>query len=126
MKAGLRNAQSGFGLIEIMISIVVLGLVGATTFYFLHSQNTNTGLGTDISKGMFVAKCKLDSLRVNRYGSLATGCDTVNNRFIRQWFVTTDLLADRKTIQLQVSWPLSAQHTITFNTIVGDDQYKVY
>jgi hypothetical protein len=126
MKPSPQGRQAGFGLLEIVISIVFLGLVGSTTFYFLHSQDKNTGLGTDISKGMFVAKRKLDSLRVNRYGTLATGCDTVNNRYIRQWFVSTDLLADRKTIQLQVSWPLSAQHTITFNTIVGDDQYKVY
>jgi prepilin-type N-terminal cleavage/methylation domain-containing protein len=126
MKPGHASAQSGFGLIEIVISIVILGLVGSTTFYFLHSQDKNSGLGTDISKGMFVAKRKLDSLRVNRYGSLATGSDTVSNRYIRQWFVSTDLVSDRKTIQLQVSWPLSAKHTITFNTIVGDDQYKVY
>jgi len=126
MKPGRTRAQAGFGLVEIMVSIVVLGLVGSTTFYFLHSQDRNTGIGTDISKGMFVAKRKLDSLRVNRYGSVATGCDTVNSRFIRRWYVSTDLIADRKTIQLLVSWPLSAQHTITFNTIVGDDQYKVY
>jgi prepilin-type N-terminal cleavage/methylation domain-containing protein len=126
MRPGPRSSQAGFGLIEIVISIVILGLVGSTTFYFLHSQDRNEGLGTDISKGMFVAKRKLDSLRVNSYGSLNTGCDTVNNRYIRRWYVSTDLIADRKTVQLLVSWPLSAQHTITFNTIVGDDQYKVY
>lgn len=121
-----RAGQAGFGLLEIMISVVILGLVGSTTFYFLHSQNTNTGLGTDISKGMFVGKRKLDSLRVVRYGSVATGCDTVGNRYIRRWYVSTDLITDRKTVELLVSWPLSAQHTISFNTIVGDDQYKVY
>jgi prepilin-type N-terminal cleavage/methylation domain-containing protein len=118
--------QAGFGLLEIMISVVILGLVGSTTFYFLHSQNQNTGLGTDISKGMFVGKRKLDSLRVVRYGTVATGCDTVSNRYIRRWYVSTDLITDRKTVELLVSWPLSAQHTISFNTIVGDDQYKVY
>lgn len=121
-----RPAQAGFGLLEIVISIVILGLVGATTFYFLHSQNANTGYGTDLSKGMFVGKRKLDSLRVVRYGSIATGCDTVNYRYIRRWYVSTDLVTDRKTVELLVSWPLSAQHTISFNTIVGDDQYKVY
>lgn len=126
MKTRSLAAQSGFGLIEIIISIVILGLVGSTSFYFLHSQDKNTGLGTDISKGMFVAKRKLDSLRVVNYGIVSTGSDTVNNRYIRRWYVSTDLVTDRKTIQLLVSWPLSAQHTITFNTIVGDDQYKVY
>jgi prepilin-type N-terminal cleavage/methylation domain-containing protein len=121
-----RADQAGFGLLEIMISVVILGLVGSTTFYFLHSQNQNTGLGTDISKGMFVGKRKLDSLRVVRYGIVATGCDTVSNRYIRRWYVSTDLITDRKTVELLVSWPLTSQHTISFNTIVGDDQYKVY
>ena len=74
----------------------------------------------------FVGKRKLDSLRVIRYGTVSAGCDTVNHRFIRRWFVTTDLVGDRKSVELLVSWPLSAQHTITFNTVVGDDQYKVY
>jgi type II secretory pathway pseudopilin PulG len=126
MNPSRRAAQSGFGLLEIVISVVILSLVGATTFYFLRSQDSNTALGTDLSKGMFVAKRKLDSLRVVQYGTIATGCDTVNSRYIRRWYVNTDLITDRKTIQLLVSWPLSASHTITFNTIVGDDQYKVY
>lgn len=120
------KGQAGFGLLEIMISIVLLGLVGGTTFYFLHSQNTNTNLGTDLSKSMFVGKRKLDSLRVMRYGLVQTGSDTVNNRYIRRWYITTDLDTDRKRVDLLVSWPLSASHTVTFNTLVGDDQYKVY
>jgi hypothetical protein len=120
------HAQAGFGLLEILISVVLLGLVGSTTFYFLRSQDSNTNLGTDLSKGMFIGKRKLDSLRVASYGSVAAGCDTVNNRYIRRWYISTDLVADRKSVELLVSWPLSAQHTITFNTVVGDDQYKVY
>ena len=124
MNAG--RAQGGFGLLEIMISMVLLGLVAASTFYFLRSQDSNTALGTDISKGMFVGKRKLDSLRVVSYGTVSAGCDTVNNRFIRRWYIATDLVADRKTVELLVSWPLSAKHTISFNTMVGDDQYKVY
>ncbi len=124
--ATLRKSQAGFGLLEIIISVVLLGLVGSSTFYFLRTQRTNSGIGTDLSKGMFVGKRKLDSLRVVSYGAVSAGCDTVNNRFIRRWYVTTNLVADHKTVELLVSWPLSAKHTITFNTVVGDDQYKVY
>lgn len=123
---GAAGSQQGFGLLEIIVSVVVMGLVGSTTFYFLHSQDENSGLGTDISKGMFVGKRKLDSLRVVQYGAIATGCDTVNSRYIRRWYVATDLVTDRKSVELLISWPLSAKHTLTFNTIVGDDQYKVY
>lgn len=118
--------QAGFGLLEVMISVALLGLVGSSTFYFLKTQSKSSGIGTDLSKGMFLGKRKLDSLRVIQYGSVSAGCDTVNQRYIRRWYVTSDLIADRKTIELLVSWPLSAKHTITFNTVVGDDQYKVY
>jgi type II secretory pathway pseudopilin PulG len=121
-----RNAQSGFGLLEIVISIVLLGLVGSTTFYFLRNQSNASNIGTDLSKGMFIGKQKMDSLRVSAYGGVSSGCDTVNHRFVRRWYVSTDLVGDRKTVELLVSWPLSAKHTISFNTIVGDDQYKVY
>ena len=111
---------------EVLISVVLLGLVGSSTFYFLGGQRTASGVGTDLSKGMFLGKRKLDSLRVVSYGTVAGGCDTVNNRYVRRWYISTDLVADRKTVELLVSWPLSAKHTITFNTVVGDDQYKVY
>lgn len=126
MERTRTSGQAGFGLLEIVISVVLLALVGATTFYVLHTQDANATLGTDLSKGMFVGKRKLDSLRVVRYGTVSAGCDTVNNRFIRRWYVSTDLVGDRKSVELLVSWPLSVQHTITFNTVVGDDQYKVY
>jgi hypothetical protein len=120
------GGESGFGLLEILISVVLLGLVGSSTFYFLRSQNNTSSIGTDLSKGMFVGKRKLDSLRVVPYGSISAGCDTVNNRFIRRWYVSTNLVSDHKTVELLISWPLSARHTITFNTVVGDDQYKIY
>lgn len=122
----LVHRQAGFGLLEVMISVALLGLVGSSTFYFLKSQSNSSGIGTDLSKSMFLGKRKLDSLRVIQYGYVSAGCDTVNQRYIRRWYVSTDLVTDRKTVELLVSWPLSAKHTITFNTVVGDDQYKVY
>lgn len=118
--------QAGFGLMEIVVAVVLLGLVGAATFHFLRSQGQAAAVGTDLSKGMFLGKRKLDSLRVIQYGYVTAGSDTVNNRYIRRWYVSTDLVTDRKTVELLVSWPLSATHTISFNTVIGDDQYKVF
>jgi hypothetical protein len=120
------QGQAGFGMLEVIISVILLGLVGSATFYFLKSSSKSSGLGTDLSKGMFLGKRKLDSLRVIQYGYVSAGSDTVSKRYIRRWYVTTDLVTDRKTVELLVSWPLSVQHTITFNTVIGDDQYKVY
>jgi len=118
--------QSGFGLLEAVIGIVLLAIVGTTTFNFLRTQHQAANLGTDLSKSMFLGKRKLDSLRTIQFGSVLSGSDTVGSRFIRRWFVTADLVKDRKTVELLVSWPLSAQHTITFNSVIGDDQYEVY
>lgn len=121
-----HRAQAGFGLLEVLVSVVLLGLVGTATYWFLRSQDQAAAIGTDLSKGMFLGKRKLDSLRVIQYGYVSAGCDTVNQRYIRRWYVSTDLVTDRKTVELLVSWPLSARHTITFNTVIGDDQYKVF
>jgi prepilin-type N-terminal cleavage/methylation domain-containing protein len=120
------RGQRGFGLMEVVISMVLLGLVGSAAFQFLRGQRTATNVGTDLSKGMFLGKKKLDSLRVINFGAVAAGCDTVGSRYIRRWYVSTDLVTDRKSVELLISWPLSAKHTITFNTMIGDDQYKVY
>lgn len=121
-----HRAQAGFGLLEVLVSVVLLGLVGTATYWFLRGQDQAAAIGTDLSKGMFLGKRKLDSLRVIQYGYVSAGCDTVNQRYIRRWYVSTDLVTDRKTVELLVSWPLSARHTITFNTVIGDDQYKVF
>ncbi|HLP43617.1 MAG TPA: prepilin-type N-terminal cleavage/methylation domain-containing protein, partial [Fibrobacteria bacterium] len=106
-----HRAQAGFGLLEVLVSVVLLGLVGTATYWFLRSQDQAAAIGTDLSKGMFLGKRKLDSLRVIQYGYVSAGCDTVNKRFIRRWYVSTDLVTDRKTVELLVSWPLSARHT---------------
>lgn len=121
-----RGGQGGFGLLEVIISVIILGLVASATFYFINSQGKASSIGTDLSKGMFLGKRKLDSLRIIQYGYVSTGSDTVNNRYMRRWYVSTDLITDRKSVELLVSWPLSAKHTITFNTVIGDDQYKAY
>lgn len=120
------RAQRGFGLMEVVISMALLGLVGSTAFYFMRGQKVASDVGTDLSKGMFLGKKKLDSLRVITFGAVSAGCDTVSGRYIRRWYISTDLVTERKSVELLVSWPLSAKHTITFNTLIGDDQYKVF
>lgn len=115
--------QDGFGLVEVVISMVLLALLGTAVFYFLGGQSKGTAAGTDLTKGVHHGKQKLDSLKVLPYSYITMGSDTVASRYIRSWKLTT--ATGRKTITMNVYWPLTAQHHISLHTVVGDDQYKL-
>jgi hypothetical protein len=92
----------------------------------MNGKDSGSDEGTDLGGGVSAGKRKLDSLRIFPYRELAAGCDTVAGRYIRRWYVTTNRVSEFKSVELLVSWPLSARHTITFNTLVGNDLYKIH
>jgi prepilin-type N-terminal cleavage/methylation domain-containing protein len=122
-------SQAGFSLIEILVSAVVCAILATAAFYFLSSQNGMGVAGNDLMKGVNLGKLKMDSLKVAAYEDLASGSDTVSERYIRAWHVT--ILRDgggaetgRKKIDISVIWPLTADHTVTMATLKSDDKYK--
>lgn len=121
--------QGGFTLVEVMVSMVVLGGLAASAFYILSSQN---GMGTrtnDVLKGVNLGKLAMDSLKVADYAVLEAGSDTIGDRYIRSWRITlgTDghgVPTGRKRIDLTVHWPLTAEHTLAFASVKSDARYK--
>jgi prepilin-type N-terminal cleavage/methylation domain-containing protein len=125
----LRSTQSGFSLIEILVAAVIIGILSVSVFYFLNSQNRISLRGNDVVKGTHLGKLKFDSLKVTDYAELASGSDTVTDRYIRSWHVTPlrggdGLLNGRKQIELTILWPLTADHALTFASLKSDDKYK--
>lgn len=123
------ESQQGFSLIEILVAAVVVAILATSAFYFLNSQNGMSRAGNDLMKSVNLGKLKMDSLKVTAYADLASGSDTVTARYIRSWNVTVmrdgaGLPTGRKKIEMNVIWPLTAEHTVTLATLVSDDLYK--
>jgi type II secretory pathway pseudopilin PulG len=121
--------QAGFSLLEAAVSMVILGLLTVSVFYFLSSQNKIGVRSNDQQKGLNLGKLAMDSLKVAPYDSLSAGSDTVGERFIRSWHITLsadehDIPTGRKKIDLTVHWPLTAERHLTFSSILGDPRFK--
>lgn len=123
------GSQAGFSLIEALVAAMVGGLLTVSACYFLSAQNGMGLRSADMLKGLNFGKHKMDSLKVSDYDSLAAGSDTLGDRYIRAWRVTR--LTDAggaptglKKIELSVYWPLTAEHTVAFTSLLGDKKFK--
>lgn len=123
------DPQAGFSLLEVVVSAVVVGLVAVSAFYFLNSQNRMGAKGGDMVKGVNFGKQTMDSLKVLNYDALASGSDTVSERYVRSWAVSQiyDGLGNpigQKTIEVAVRWPLTGDQSVYFTSVKSDDKYK--
>jgi prepilin-type N-terminal cleavage/methylation domain-containing protein len=123
------DPQRGFSLVEVIVSMMVLGMLSVSVFYFLTSQNSLGARSGDLLKGLNLGKLAMDSLKVSDYGTLEAGSDTVVARYIRSWRITRGTDAEgrstgRKTISLTVHWPLTAENNLTFTSILSDSRFK--
>ncbi|MDB5102367.1 MAG: hypothetical protein JWP91_56 [Fibrobacteres bacterium] len=123
------DRQTGFSLLEILVSSVVVLLLATSVFYFIHSQNGIGMRNGDTLKSVNAGKLKMDSLKVAAYGELTSGADTVSDRYIRAWHVSrlvdgAGLPTGIKQIDMNVMWPLSAEHSISFASLRSDDRFK--
>ncbi len=117
------NTQSGFGLAEVLVSMVILAMVSSGVFLMLRNQNKASVAGSDITMSTHLGKQTLDSLRVSSFRYISSGNDTINSRYIRDWKISTGF--GRKSINVTVYWPLTGDHYIAMNTMLSDDQFKV-
>jgi type IV pilus assembly protein PilV len=98
------SGSSGFTLIEVLISIVILsvGLLGVA-FMQVTGTKGNT-VGREISQGSFLAQKKMESLIQQGYDSVGNGTETTGEYTIAWNATEGHFLGDTKTIRLEVTW----------------------
>lgn len=127
--SAVNRGQGGFSLVEVMVSMMLLGLLSVSVFYFLNSQNSMGSRSGDMLKGLNLGKLAMDSLKVSDYETLEAGSDTVVDRYIRSWRITHGSYEDgqpngRKIIDLTVHWPLTAENNLVFTSVMSDGRFK--
>jgi type IV pilus assembly protein PilV len=129
MKAAARargrgRGQAGFTLIEVLISLLILGIGLAGVVGMALSGSNAAGYARHATEASVVAEDKLESLRVQSVATLASGNDVVDGKafvtpggmYARTWTVGWN--GGLATLVVAVTWlDEGSNHTITYRTM---------
>lgn len=122
------NKQKGFTVIELMVTLVVLGAgVGALTYLQTRLTGTTVFVAAQ-HEAIAFANNKIDDLRSSSYDSIgltsgSSDSSTANGTtFTRTWTVTGNSAPTYKVINVSVSWSDEEgdSHTVNFATTVAE------
>lgn len=107
LKHNQRSDESGFSMIELMISVTILGvgILSLAGLYPLAMQKVSRG---DLeSRATFHGQAKLEELKQVDWNNLTAGTavDTIDTVFSRNWTIVEDApVVGMKRINVTVGW----------------------
>ena len=116
-----RQAQNGFTMIEILISLFVLCVVLLAISTMVFSVMRATSQSKEMATATTIVQDKLENLKNTSVGSLVSGNDSLNLgniTYLRQWIVST--AGNIKTITVSVNWNSRGTHNVSMTTLRGD------
>jgi Tfp pilus assembly protein PilV len=125
--SAMLKKESGIGLIEILIAIVLFGMGISLAMRTLPDSNVAMTRGRNITKATNFAQEKVEELMAVPFsdGDLAAGThadpeNPIERHFTRDWTVTDDApVQGMKTIAVSVSFQTaSSDSTVTLTTFV--------
>lgn len=119
----VRSSQSGFTLVEVIVSGMLIALVIAGVHGLVQSVLRAAHLAAQTTTATEMAQQKLETLLTTNYNSVASGADATTV-FQRNWTVTAGA-NDTKNIRVDVSWrdTRGRSHSVTLSSMVPRDQY---
>ena len=116
-----RRKDSGFTLIEILITLVILSVVLLGVCSMVYSVMGATSLSKEMAVATTLMQDKMERLKNTPSASLTSGNDTVqpeNVSYLRQWTVSAS--ANTTTITVTVNWNRRGPHSVTAKTMRGE------
>lgn len=120
-----RYKLAGFGLIEILITIVVIG-VGLLTIAGLYSRTMSASVvSKQRSEAVVIAESMLEQLRGTVYANIVSGYDSIaavsgsgsSAAYQRNWTVTSSPNPAYKDVAMTVTWSDSQGVTQTVSLV---------
>lgn len=119
-----RLDSDGFSLIELMISITILGvgILSLAGLYPLATQKVTRG--DKESRATFLGQAKVEELKRFPWDNLvaSAGADTVEAVFVRNWAITEDdPVVGMKRVNVAVGWSDSrGPRTVVLSSFLSD------
>ena len=116
-----RSNNSGFSLVEVVISMLVLGIGVAGVWGMTGSLVRMNAYSLRVSRATMMANSKFEELRVDGYDSVGAGTDS-ETIYQRLWTVSQDGALSTKTVDLTVLWADEDgdTHSLAFKTVISD------
>lgn len=120
-----RYKLAGFGLIEILITIVVIG-VGLLTIAGLYSRTMSASMvSKQRSEAVVIAESMLEQLRGTVYANIVSGNDSIaavsgsgsSATYQRNWTVTSNVNPTYKNVAMTITWSDSQGVTQTVSLV---------
>ena len=116
-----RKNQSGFTLIETVISLFILAVVLLAISSLVWSIMRSNSQSRELTAATTLAQDKLEGLRKSGFSSLTPGADSVrlgNIDYIRQWSVAP--AGNLAIITVTMNWTSRGVHQISLATLRGE------
>jgi prepilin-type N-terminal cleavage/methylation domain-containing protein len=118
----MRNSK-GFSLVEVLVAASILALILLAVAGLFSTAYSNVGDEGRRTKGVALAKQKMEELRDGTFPPATTGSpETVDAIYTRSWTVAvTGAPTQVATIRVTVSWPDAGRGTkqLTFASMVA-------
>ncbi|MFT5206844.1 MAG: prepilin-type N-terminal cleavage/methylation domain-containing protein [Candidatus Omnitrophota bacterium] len=118
-----NSSNTGFSLIEVLITITVLGL-GIFTLTQVFSKGILTSTDADqISVALEIAQTNIETIKDTAFASVITSGSTADSTFSDYDVTVTVTGSDPKTVVVKVewdAWDASAKSDVELTTLVSD------
>jgi type IV pilus assembly protein PilV len=120
METRKKPNQRGFSLVEVLISMLIMGvgLLGMNSM--IVSVMRATAQSKEISTATVLLQDKMENLKNTSVSVLTPGKDsrTMGNiTYLRQWVIST--VGNLKTITVTVNWTSRGTHNVSATTLRG-------
>ena len=126
MKMNNSLKSSGFSLIEVLVSLVILSISLLALAGLMTMTTKNNSFGGHVTEAATFAQDRLELIRATPYVNVVSGNDQITGAttgivYSRNWNVVANAANTLKTITITINWNDQINHSIQLLSAVKDN-----